>query len=336
MASKTEPVEAIYHLTRPAAVLRATGPDAFAFLQSQFSNDLRRPGVEQPVTYGLWLNHKGKIQADSFVLRLGPQEFLLVSYDSPADTLRTHLEAHLIADEVELRDETPAFSLVQVSLLEQHGGAAARFLLAEAPAKGTWVKLRDQPELIRWLGRRPSAPSSPSGNRKPSWDFLGPAAAVERFAAGLTGQGIQAESAELFQFLRITESIPTVPFDAGPGDLPQECGLERDAVSFDKGCYLGQEVMARLQTQGHVNRALWHVMVLGRMILDVPKDKPLPLFAGDKSAGELRCYNGIIGLAMLKKNAIAGREGLSLTPGGDEVVRLAPAEFVGDLTAPKT
>ncbi len=66
----------------PAAWLRVSGPDAAAFLQGQFSNDLRPLGLAPeakgalPAVYGLWLTVKGKVEADSFVLRgAGPEEF---------------------------------------------------------------------------------------------------------------------------------------------------------------------------------------------------------------------------------------------------------------------
>jgi hypothetical protein len=80
--------------------------------------------------------------------------------------------------------------------------------------------------------------------------------------------------------------------------------------------------MARIQSQGHVNRALWRVMLPERMMEGVPKEGTLPLFAGEILAGELRSRWGIWGLAMLKKKVVAGCEGLSLTPNGDKVVRL--------------
>ena len=56
------------HVWEPAAWLQVSGPDAFNFLQGQFTNDLRLL-EEQPAVYGLWLNEKGKVQGDSFVLR---------------------------------------------------------------------------------------------------------------------------------------------------------------------------------------------------------------------------------------------------------------------------
>jgi hypothetical protein len=305
-------ISSFYHLTKPAAVLRATGPDAFAFLQSQCSVDLRNPEVEEPVTYGLWLDQKGKIQADSFVIQRGPEEFLLMSYDCPAEKVRAHLEAHLIADEVELRDETAQFALLHLWF---DGKSNEIPVLLDKMAEAAGADC--------WMGRRPRY-----GN---AWDLLGAPAALEVVAESMEKFGASAVDAEAVRGIRILTGIPAIPADAGPGDLPQEAGLEREAVSFDKGCYLGQEVMARLKAQGHVNRALWRVMTKGDAPLPAGNE-PIPLYAGEVVAGELRSRAGAAGLAMLKTRAIAGREGLSLTPNGREVVSLKMEEGAWDVT----
>ncbi len=321
-----------YYLTRPAAVLRATGPDAFAFLQSQFSNDLEVPGVEQPVTYGLWLDHKGKIQADSFVIQKAKEDFLLMSYDCPAAILKGHLEAHLIADEVELRDETAAFGLlhtwpeiVQAVFPKFRRGTSLteQAKVPDAP-KATFADFQAHMESLAdpatcdfWMGRRPQG--------QLAWDYLAAPAELAKLIHELTESGAEAAGTDHLHTARILAGIPSVPQDAGPGDLPQEAGLARDGVSFDKGCFLGQEVMSRLHTQGHVNRGLWHV---GWDVKTTrPADEsPVPLYIGADTVGELRSRviteEGGVGLAMLKKRAVLGNPMLSLTPNGPKVVRL--------------
>jgi folate-binding protein YgfZ len=323
-------ISALFHIAKPAAVLRVTGPDAFAFLQSQFSNDLRQPGVERPVTYGLWLDQKGKIQADSFVIQRGPAEFLVVSYDCAAEKIRAHLEAHLIADEVEVKDETGGFGLMHVHAMKAHPEPEGDGKLWDMEGDDLWkaLPLPRAEEMLQWQGRR-------SGRRGWSKDFLADADALAAMAAKLSGEGLRHAAGETITHRRIAAGVPAVTADAGPGDLPQEAGLEREAVSFTKGCFLGQEVMARLKAQGHVNRALW--MVQTKHGTNFPAGtEPLPLYAGEVVAGELRSRQFNIGLAMLKKRAIAGREGLSLTSGGEDVVSLSPAAFVRDLTLPPT
>jgi len=326
-----------YHLTRPAAVLRATGPDAFAFLQSQFSNDLKNPGVEQPVTYGLWLDHKGKIQSDSFVLEKSPENFLLVSYDCHAALLRLQLESRLVADEVTLSDETSEFGLLHVwaEVARDEFPKFRRSALAGGPAKLPEIAqatfddfqahmegLADPATCESWMGRRPGPWS---------WDFLASPEVLTGLVRELVESGVEAADAEHLNTARIVVGVPSVPQDAGPGDFPQETRLDGAAVSFDKGCYLGQEIMSRLHTQGHVNRGLWQVAWEGVVQLP-PNTEPVPLYAGGVEAGELRSRvttdDQGLGLAMLKQRVVAGQRTLSFSPNGPSAVQL-----VKDLTA---
>src|SRR4051812_37487917 len=89
---------------QPAAALRATGSDAFVFLQGQFTNDLRLP--INGISYGLWLNQKGKVLADSAILRISEQGFLVWSATSTASVIVARLEQYIIADDVTLEDLT--------------------------------------------------------------------------------------------------------------------------------------------------------------------------------------------------------------------------------------
>src|SRR3954468_18308417 len=86
------------------AVIRVAGEDAFMFLQGQFTNELRQ--ANGGVVYGLWLDQKGKVLADSYVLRIWENEFLVASEYSSADVIRQRLESYIVADDVALTDET--------------------------------------------------------------------------------------------------------------------------------------------------------------------------------------------------------------------------------------
>ena len=91
---------------RPACLLRVTGGDAATFLQSQFTNDLRGLKAGGAV-YGLWLDRKGRVIADSHVLMdPGAEGFWVASLSSPAAVVARHLGDHIIADDVEVSDET--------------------------------------------------------------------------------------------------------------------------------------------------------------------------------------------------------------------------------------
>src|SRR5688500_2187714 len=91
MAIKDSTPQAIFRW-KPMCWLRVSGGDASNFLQGQFTNDLRLLDKSAAV-YGLWLTVKGKVLADSFVLRGGaPDEFWIGSYFSSSDTIRERLE----------------------------------------------------------------------------------------------------------------------------------------------------------------------------------------------------------------------------------------------------
>ncbi len=248
------------------------------------------------------------------------------------------LEAHLIADEVELRDETAMFGLLHAwpEVVQEEFPKFRRGTSVVNPVKmpqapqATFADFQAHMETLAdpatcdaWMGRRPS------GNL--SWDFLAPPTELPKLIRELAESGAEAAVADHLNTLRILAAIPAVPQDAGPGDLPQEAGLARDGVSFDKGCFLGQEVMSRLHTQGHVNRGLWHVAWDVKTTRSAD-EAPVPLYNGAETVGELRSRvlseDGGIGLAMLKKRTVAGNPMLSLTPNGAKVVRL-----MKDLTA---
>lgn len=289
---------------RPGTLLKINGEDAMAFLQGQFTNELRQPPGS--ATYGLWLNQKGKILADSQVLRVSENEFLVTSVASAVTIIRPRLEKYIIADDVILTDETATAGGL---LLGGPGsGEVIKHLFGTVPALGRWVQ---NGEGLVFGGRR-----LPGG----SFEIIGSGKILAEVRQQLLTQGAVAASAGEMEFARITAGIPAVPVDLGPGDLPQEGGLD-DAISYTKGCFLGQEVMARLKNLGQVRRRL-HI-VRGRG----PAPASLTaLYQGEKKLGEVRSVAGRAGefaaLAMLSLVNLNPEAGLSLAPGGPAVITL--------------
>jgi folate-binding protein YgfZ len=251
-----------FHAWRPATWLQVSGPDAFTFLQGQFSNDLR--GVEQTgAVYGLWLNQKGRVLADSFVLRVdSAPAYWVGSYFSPAAIVRERLESHLIADDVQIEDQTDRWHGLTVFGADRPASAAGD-------------------AGISFPGRR--------GN--PAWELMTTHEPVLPAGTALSASDMEVR--------RLTAGVPAVPADIGPGDLPQEGGLEATAVSFNKGCYLGQEVMARLHAMGTPRRRLFRVAGQGPVVA-----AGSALLQEGRAIGELRSAvatgTGWIGLAMFQ------------------------------------
>jgi folate-binding protein YgfZ len=286
---------------KPAAWLRVTGPDSGDFLQGQFTNDLASIAYDKAV-YGLWLNLKGKVVADSFVFR-GPEpdEYWVGSYYSSAAVIRERLESHIIADDVSVEDQTDRWDAVTVF---GAGGDAA----------GNGQRQAGQPGFA-FRGRRV---------REDHTEWVFPVSAADTI--DWRRSDLATIDAAEMERRRIVAGIPAIPRDIGPGDLPNEAGLETDAISYTKGCYLGQEVMARLKSMGQVRRRLLRLTGPAPM----PGTLPCPVFAGGRQVGELRSVatatdGGIVGLAMLSLLHVSSKPPLSLAAEAEPVLRLLDA-----------
>ncbi|HEX9781134.1 MAG TPA: folate-binding protein [Opitutaceae bacterium] len=299
--------EHFYFWKQPGARLSIHGPDAAAFLQGQFSNDLRR-GVGS-VTYGLWLNHKGKVLADSFVLRRGENHFEVVGLTSEPGVIAGRLDAFIIADDVTVED---AGSSAEMLSIAGPGAAGALEQLGFAvPAEGMFI---DAHGACVFRGRL--------AGRTDCWHVLGDhtSAGAVREKLKMTANTSNARQVGKVTMdrLRILDGVPEIPADVGPNDLPQEGALESEGLSFTKGCYLGQEVMARLHNLGKVRRRLFVVRF----------DNPgglvgtgTSLHLGARKLGEIRgCApdgdESTVALAMLATHGLKPGDSLRTETGG--------------------
>lgn len=270
-----------------AAHLVVSGEDAADFLQSQFSNDLRALS-DGGSTYGLWLDVKGKIVADSWVLREGEEHFRIFSEHGPGVSIKEKLEHHIIADDVELElgEQIEALSII---------GDEAKALCGESSGK-----------FFCLPGRRSDLPSV---------ELVFPDAATR--AEWLDGHDCKIVSVKWIQEERMQAGIGIVGREVLPGDLPGEAGLVEDAVSLTKGCFLGQEVVARMHNVGRPQRGLFMLSGLG-----TPPEVSSPLANEEgKLLGELRVVvaaaPGWKGVAMLKSRFV--ELGMRLSLGDDPV-----------------
>ena len=141
--------------------------------------------------------------------------------------------------------------------------------------------------------------------------------------AALVGElgGVEASNAD-HEIWRIESGIPLFGADVTAESLPQETGLVERAVSFDKGCYTGQEVVARIHYRGHVNRRLLGVMWDGTDTPHVPAPGAV-LYSGDRPAGHITssCISprfGSIALAYVRRELDAGDRVAEGPTGSDE------------------
>lgn len=291
-----------------SAWLRVSGEDARSFLQGQFTQDLR-VARKEAVVHGLWLNQKGKMVADSHALLTGENEVFLWSEASPQALIVERLEAYIIADDVVL--EPLATDWTRTTIAGRGAGEWVRARLGELPPEGCFARKGGG-----WVFRGRQGALD-------AWEWLAPA------EAGPDVSDIQQLDTQALARARVAAGVALIPTEIGPGDLPNEAGLDTTAVSYTKGCYLGQEVMARLKSMGRVRRRL--LRVSGAVA--VPPSCPVPLWQGGKAVGELRVAveadvdpgrhaGGCVGLAMLNLFSVDAGAGLALSADGPADWRL--------------
>lgn len=219
------------------------GEDRTRFLNGLVTCDVGGAAVGECV-YGFFTDAKGKVLADA-VVRVGDDQLELELAPGKAAEIAAHLKKYVIADRVEV--EVPASRETVVVVGPQAGERLVELSGASGPRE-EW-----QAETMELLGR--------------------PARVVRHPRLGAEGFLVRAanEGASLFQALcesglppigygamevaRVEAGVPIFGIDLDDDVLPQETGFE-EAVSYSKGCYLGQEVIARIHYRGGVNRVL--------------------------------------------------------------------------------
>ena len=272
-------MDIVLHTQKNITVVRAIGEDAEDYLQSQLTINLKHldPGE---IRYGMRLSLKGKVLAGAYVMRFGPEDFVLLSRGTEPSALIELLEENVIADEVDFSDESADWKLQAVwgeGLTENLG-----FPLPETQ------ELKKVGDSYAFLDSR-----FPEG----VVSILSSRGETSR-SVGLPERLRHDDQGELEQ-MRIQAGLVAIPQEIGPTELPQEGGLAENFVDFDKGCYLGQEVMARLHAMGKARRRTCPVRWTGSESPVTPTD----LFAGEKKVGTLKSLmmrkNDGVGIALV-------------------------------------
>jgi tRNA-modifying protein YgfZ len=283
--------------------LALTGPDAKTFLHGQVSNDVEGlvPGTG---CYATFLTHKGKMLGDLRILDLG-DELLLDTERMALQELFNMIRRYKLGSDVELHKRT-----VQMGLLSLIGPDARR--VANAHELGEHEHDNVRGEIA---GRAVTLVATDVGV-----DVFTAAEDTEAVKAALDAEPVPLEAAEA---LRVERGRPRYGIDMDENVIPQEAGLNERAVSFTKGCYVGQETVARLHYRGKPNRHLRGLRLSG----EAATGDPLRL-ANGKTVGTLGTVahspaNGPIALALVRRDAAPG-DTLAVGHGGvtAEVVEL--------------
>jgi glycine cleavage system T protein len=258
-------------------LLQFTGPDRLSFLQGMVSNDLRtlNPGH---ALYATVLNVQGKVLSDCRIL-CTEDAFLLDLWESLKKKIIDHLNRFLVADEVEIGDLSDTVGLFSIQgpqsdvFLQQILGQK---LTLENPNQYSIAALDGcEVRVLRY---------SHTGEK--GFDLFVPSDAFVRIGQFLNEAGktfsarwIGHQAQEL---LRVEAGIPRYGIDFTEEHLLLETGLAH-AVSFVKGCYLGQEIIERIRSRGHVNRKLMGLLLEGE---DAASTGDV-IFSGEKEVGRV-------------------------------------------------
>jgi aminomethyltransferase len=278
----------------------AAGRDRARLLHNLTTNNVKAlsPGEG---CYAFVLNPQGRIQCDVHLFCL-PDRVLLDTEPETRERLPQFLRKYIIADDVKLEDASGELQAVGVE------GPSAAAVLASAGAPAPQQPWSHAP----WEGGLVAAVSA-SG--QPGFRIFVPPAARERLIAALETAGARRASADALRAVRVENGIPRFGEDIFDTTLPQET-RQMHAVSFTKGCYLGQEIVERIRARGRVNRLLSKLRIEGAETLPAGTK----LQAGDAEAGEITsavfspAENQVAALAYLR--APHAEPGAALTAAG--------------------
>lgn len=247
--------------------LRVGGQDRVRWLHAMCSNHIQqlRPGEG---CYAFFLNAQGRILADANVLCL--QEcFLLDLEPETRGRMLDHLERHIIADDVTLEDRTEVTAVLGVE------GPQAEAIMAAlgAPIPGA------PGSHLAWRECRVARLTATGAA---GFRIFAPRESHRELLQALEQAGAVSATADEVRIVRLEQGRPRYGEDVTDKHLPQETQLLH-AIHFQKGCYLGQEIVERIRSQGNVHRRL----VPLRIAAQQAPDPGAPIVAGEQRVGEV-------------------------------------------------
>jgi tRNA-modifying protein YgfZ len=249
----------------PLAAMRVAGPDAAAFLQGQFTSDVAAL-VTGTAQYSAWCSPKGRMLANFLLLRTGATTFELLLPASMIDAIRKRLTMFVLRSKLTLEDSSG--ESVRIGVGGPTAAAALRTASIDAPA-GFQCRTVDGGLIVAVAGSRYIALMQPAFAER-FWDRVSSAARPAGFP--------------VWQWLAIRAGIPIITAATTDHLVPQMANWDAlDGVSFRKGCYTGQEIVARTQYLGRLKERTFLAHVDGRP--PEPGEKLYSAAFGDQSCG---------------------------------------------------
>ena len=260
------------------------GDDRVKFLHGQVTNDINGL-TENSGCYAALVNAKGKMESDLFVYRL-KEELLLDFEPNLTKSVQSRLEKFVITEDVEVTDVAPHFNLLSVQ-----GPDATKVLEAlKLPVPQENYTLAKTEEEIHIINQPRLGTVG--------FDFFVPIDSLDEWKLRLADHVPLCDEAA-FERARILTTIPRFGKDFTEANLAPEGGIEARAISYSKGCYIGQEIIARIRTYGKVNR------ILRGLSLDGVAAEGDEISLGDKKVGVLSSVatDANIALAIVHRDA---------------------------------
>lgn len=248
---------------RPLKAMHLIGKKAVEMLNAVLTNEV--PEKENVGVYALLLDPKGRVQADLRVLK-GSGSIVVVTEPEGYAAARDILGRYAPFSRVKL-EELPEWAVLGLY------GPESRGLLGVALAEHEPAEVEVGGARLLAVGVETSVPG---------YDLLGPAEAVKKAREHLVGAGAFPADSFFYETARIEAGVPRFGSDVGTTNFPGEAGLLDRAVSFKKGCYPGQETVARMHYRGSPNKKLCHFK------LQDPVPEPgTEVIQGEKPVGKL-------------------------------------------------
>ena len=289
------------------AKFRITGTDRLRFLNGQITNDLRKASETSAIEACI-LNAKGKTDAHIFVSASG-ESFLVDAAADLRETLRVRLERYVIADDVRIEDVTDQFSLFHLLSKQppapEFGRIVSVHRFAE-PGWDMWVEVAQHGALLQELSLR--------------WTLL------------------DSDAAEV---MRIEQGIPRWGRELTAEIIPIEANLEQRTIDYQKGCYIGQEVISRIKMSGQTNKRLCGLISVDDIPLQPGMRLVAPSAPGKEvgwitSASRSETIGNEIALGYVKRGfnsagtrlAVFATEDSEPTPVGATAIEVVPLPFL--------
>jgi len=223
-----------------------SGNDRRSYLQGLLTNDVAALAAGEGC-YSAYLTPQGRMIADMWIYELGDVILLNLPSVETKNIVLAKLDQFIFSEDVQLGDVTDAFSQVAVICPE---AAAVVAVLLDVNADGL-ASLREHGAIRGSIAGGSAIVTRISDTGEPGFDLYVERPRLDAVRQMLSSRGIAEADADTAEVLRVEAGIPRFHQDMDEETIPLEAGIESRAISLNKGCYVGQEVIIRVLHRGH-------------------------------------------------------------------------------------